>query len=306
MGTPDFALPALDYLVSSEYELVAVYTQPDKASGRGRSSLTSPVKKAALDNGLEVFQPVSLKQAKEREKLARLSPGVIVTAAYGQLLPGNILDIPSYGCLNIHPSLLPRHRGPSPVAATILAGDETAGVSIMLMDEGMDTGPVITRQKCPLSLEDTTGSLTRKLANIGAKLLKQTLPLWLGGEITPEPQEEEKATYSRLIRKGEGRIDWQRPADELGRRVRAFQPWPACNTTWRGKILKVVSAFPLPGSGEPGHVVAVQEKQGISLGVQTGEGILGLRQLQLEGKRVMTAEEFVRGQKDFIGAFLPC
>lgn len=306
MGTPDFSLPALEYLISSVHEVVAVYTQPDRASGRGRMPVPSPVKKTALVHGLDVFQPLSLKQTEEREKLNRLNPDVIVTAAYGQLLPGNILRIPPFGCLNIHPSLLPRHRGPSPVAATILAGDETAGVSLMLMDKGMDTGPVIARQECPLSQEDTTGSLTRKLAQIGAKLLEQTLPLWLRSEITPEPQEEEKATYSRLIRKEDGRIDWQRRAEELGRMVRAFQPWPACNTTWQGKILKIISASPLPGSGEPGKVVAIQEQQGISLGVQTGEGILGLRQLQLEGKRVMTAEEFVRGQKDFIGAFLPC
>lgn len=306
MGTPDFAIPTLEHLTSSQYEVVAVYTQPDKAAGRGRSPVSPPVKKTAVDHGLNVLQPLSLKHPEEREKLVRLRPDVIVTAAYGQLLPSNILGIPPHGCLNIHPSLLPRHRGPSPVAATILAGDERTGVSLMLMDEGMDTGPLIAQKQVPVSPEDTTGSLTEKLAQIGAELLQQTLPIWLRKEITPEPQEEEKSTYSRLIRKEEGKIDWHRPAGELGRKVRAFQPWPGCYTTWQGKLLKIITAVPLPGTGDPGKVIDTKERPGASVGVQTVEGVLGLLQLQLEGKRVMTAEEFVRGQKEFIGALLPC
>ena len=175
------------------------------------------------------------------------------------MLPQSILGIPPSGCLNVHPSLLPRHRGPSPVAAAILAGDEVTGVSIMLMDKGMDTGPLLTQQQVPVSPQDTTGSLTAKLAQIGAHLLMQTLPLWLEGKLTPQPQANAKATYSKLITKEEGEIDWHRPATELWRRVRAFQPWPGCYTTWQGRQLKIIETIPLPGGGEPGRVIAIKE-----------------------------------------------
>jgi len=306
MGTPDFALPALDYLISSEQDVVAIYTQPDKVAGRGRIPVPPPVKKVASDHGLTVCQPISLKQPEEREKLAQLRPDVIITAAFGQLLHRDILDIPPYGCLNIHPSLLPKYRGPSPIAAVIMAGDEISGVSLMLMDEGMDTGPILAQQQISLSSEDTTGLLTATLAQIGAELLRKTLPLWFSGELTPKAQVEEKATYSRRISKGDGEVDWRCPAEELGRKVRAFQPWPGCYTTWQGKLVKIIAAVPLSGQGEPGKVITVSEQPEISLGIQTGEGVLGLLKLQLEGKRVITAEEFARGQKDFVGALLPC
>jgi methionyl-tRNA formyltransferase len=306
MGTPEFALPALDRLVSGGHEVLAVYTQPDKPAGRGRGLVSSAVKKAALDYGLPVWQPPSLRPPEERERLADLRPEVIVVAAFGLLLPQNILDIPPFGCLNIHPSLLPRHRGSSPVAAAILAGDEITGVSIMLLDKGMDTGPLLAQQEVTISPQDTTGSLMAKLAQLGGQLLMQTLPLWLEGKLTPQPQDNEKATYSRLITKEEGELDWQRPAIELWRKVRAFQPWPGCYTTWQGRRLKVMEVTPLSGGGEPGRVIAIEETRGITVGVQAGEGVLGLLQLQLEGKRVMSAEEFVRGQRGFIGALLPC
>jgi methionyl-tRNA formyltransferase len=305
MGTPEFALPALDRLVSGGHEVLAVYTQPDKPAGRGRGLVSSAVKKAALDYGSPVWQPPSLQPPEERERLASLRPEVIIVAAFGLLLPQNILDIPPLGCLNIHPSLLPRHRGPSPVAAAILAGDEITGVSIMLLDKGMDTGPLLAQQVVTISPQDTTGSLTAKLAQLGGQLLMQTLPLWLEGKLTPQPQDNEKATYSRLITKEEGELDWQRPAIELWRKVRAFQPWPGCYTTWQGRRLKIMEVTPLSGGGEPGRVIAIKEAQGASVGVQAGEGVLGLLQLQLEGKRVMSAEEFVRGQRGFIGALLP-
>ena len=306
MGTPEFALPVLERLVSGEHEVLAVYTQPDKPAGRGRSLVSSAVKKAALDYGLPVWQLPSLRQPEEIERLANLRPEVIVVAAFGLLLPQSILDIPPLGCVNIHPSLLPKHRGPSPVAAAILAGDEITGVSIMLLDKGMDTGPLLAQQQVPVSLEDTTGSLTAKLAQLGGQLLMQTLPIWLEGKLTPQPQDNGKATYSKLITKEEGKMDWQRPAIELWRKVRAFQPWPGCYTTWQGRLLKIMETIPLPGGGEPGRVIAIEETQGAPVGVQAGEGVLGLLQLQLEGKRAMSAEEFVRGQRGFIGALLPC
>lgn len=306
MGTDEFALPAMDSLVSGEYDVAAVYTQPDKPAGRGRGLISPAVKKKAHTLGLPVYQPLSLKQPEEKERLADLSPEVIIVAAYGQILPRNILDIPPFGCLNIHPSLLPRHRGPSPVAAAILAGDETTGVSLMLLDEGMDTGPVLAQQQIPASPQDTTGSLTAKLSQTGAQLLLENLPLWIEGDLTPAPQDTEKATYSRLIGKEDGKIDWCLPAAELSRKVRAFQPWPGCYTTWQGKLMKIIEAVPLPGGeNEPGRVVTVKEPQAY-VGVQAGEEILGLLQIQLEGKRAMTAEEFVRGQRNFVGSLLPC
>lgn len=305
MGTPDFAVSTLEGLAGGEHEVVAVYTQPDKPAGRGRRLVPPPVKRKALDCGLTVFQPVSLRQPEEAEKLADLQPDIVVLAAFGQLLPQSILDIPPFGCLNVHPSLLPRHRGASPVAAAILAGDEVTGVSIMLMDRGMDTGPLLAQQEIPLQPQDTTGILTASLALVGQRLLMVTLPFWVFGKLTPQPQDNERATYSKLITKEGGVIDWHLPAVELWRRVRAFQPWPGCYSTWRGKTLRFVETVPLSGEGEVGRVVGLEEDQPAPVGVQTGEGILGLLKVQLEGKQVMPVGEFVRGQRDFIGGLFP-
>lgn len=305
MGTPEFAVPALNSLAKSDHEVIAVYTQPDEPSGRGRRVVPPPVKKAALAFGLNVHQPMSLRATEEVERLKGLAPGLIVVAAYAQMLSQAILDVPPHGCLNIHPSQLPRHRGPSPVAAAILAGDDVTGVSIMLMDKELDTGPVLAQRNIPVLAWDSTGSLTVKLADLGAELLADTLPLWLERRLVTQPQDSDRATYSKLIRKEDGRMDWARPSVQLWRQVRAFQPWPGCHTTWQSKLLKIVECVPLPGSGERGTVVPLDESQGGPVGVVTGEGLLGLVQLQLEGKRMMTAEEFVRGHRDFIGSVLP-
>jgi len=306
MGTPEFAVPPLECLVLNQYQIVAVYTQPDKPAGRGRSLVASPVKNAALTRKLPVAQPVSLKKAEAVAQLADFHPDVIVVAAFGQILPQSVLDIPPYGCINIHPSLLPRFRGASPVAAAILAGDEVTGVTIMLMDSGLDTGPVLAREQIPVSPQDTTGSLTVKLSQVAARLLPEVLVRWTGGEITPQPQNEAEATYSGTITKEAGEIDWHLPAVDTGRRVRAFQPWPGCYTRWQGKRLEIIEAAPLPGEGsfEIGQVVAIN-KEGAAFGVYTGEGILGVLKVHLEGKRVMPTAEFLRGQRQFIGAVLP-
>jgi methionyl-tRNA formyltransferase len=305
MGTPKFALPALDRMAASQYEVVAVYTQADEPAGRGRTMVPSPVKVKALEHGLAVRQPALLKDSREVQELAGLQPDAIVVAAYGQLLPQSVLEIPRFGCLNIHPSLLPRHRGPSPVAAAILAGDEVTGVSIMLMDRGMDTGPVLAQSEWPISADDTTETLTDRLAEVGAELLIETLPLWLAGRIAPQTQDNGRATYSRVVTKEDGRMDWYLPALELWHRVRAFQPWPGCYTTWEGKLLKIVQAVPLPGDGKAGRVTEIRGVPGVAVGVQTGDGLLGLLKVQLEGKRVMTADEFIRGQKGFAASLLP-
>ena len=310
MGTPEFAVPCLEHLILNQYQVVAVYTQPDKPAGRGRSLVSPPVKRAAVTWGLPVVQPISLRRAEVVAQLAGFHPDVIVVAAFGQILPQPVLDIPRYGCINIHFSLLPRFRGASPVAAAILAGDEFTGVSVMLMDKGLDTGPILARAPISISAQDTTGSLTVKLSQVAARLLQEVLVRWLRGEITPQPQNEAEATYSGSISKEEGKIDWHLPAIDIWRRVRAFYPWPGSYTRWQGKQLKIIEAVPLPEAGTPeaGQVVALSPVAGESkaaFGVCTGDGILGVLAVQLEGKRAMSAAEFLKGQRQFVGAILP-
>ncbi len=306
MGTPEFAVASLEGLVVNQYQVVAVYTQPDRPAGRGRSLVSSPVKKAALDRHLPVLQPVSLKKAEAVAQLADLKPDLTVVAAYGQILPQSVLDIPKYGCLNIHPSLLPRFRGASPVVAAILAGDSLTGVSLMLMERGLDTGPILGQASIPISPQDNTGSLTDKLSLVAAQLLQEVLVRWVRGEITPHPQNDNEATYSAPITKQSGEIDWQLPAVDIWRRVRAFQPWPGCYTRWQGKRLEIIEAVPLSGKGtlNVGRVAAT-EKKGAPFGVNTGDGILGVLKVHLEGKRAIPAAEFMKGQRQFTGAILP-
>ena len=308
MGTPEFAVLPLEHLILNQYQVVAVYTQPDKPAGRQGSPLPSPVKRAALSWKLPVVQPVSLKGTEAVEQLAEFHPDVIVVAAFGQILPQSVLDIPSCGCINLHASLLPRFRGASPVAAAILAGDEFAGMSIMLMEKGLDTGPVLARAQIPIFPQDTTGSLTAKLSRIAAQLLLEVLPRWFKGELTPQPQSDAGATFCGPISKEEGEIDWHLSAIDIWRRVRAFQPWPGCYTRWQGKQLKIIEAVPLPGetSSEVGQVVALTPAQKEAVfGIYTGNGILGVLRVQLEGKQAMSATEFLRGQRQLIGAILP-
>ena len=305
MGAAEFSLPTLEMLIHSEHDLVAVYTQPDKPAGRGRTPTFPVVKKVALEHGFKVVQPASFKEAGVREFLTRLRPDVIVVAALGKILPVEVLALPPFGCLNLHPSLLPRHRGPSPIQGAILDGDEWTGVSIMLLEEGVDSGPVLAQRKVAIELQDTAQSLSEKLAQIAAQLLEDTLPRWLSHSLAPQPQLEEGATYTKLISKEEGEIDWHLSAVELWRRVRAFYPWPGFYTSWQGRTFKVLEAVPLPGDGEPGRVTALEPGAGAALGVYTGDGILGLLRVQLEGKKAMSAEEFWRGQRAFVGAILP-
>lgn len=306
MGTPEFAVPPLEQLLLNEFQVVAVYTQPDKAAGRGRSQVSSPVKRLALDCQLIVVQPPNFKEEATIARLASWRPDIMVVAAFGQLLPQAVLDIPRYGCINIHPSLLPAFRGPSPVAAAILAGNEFTGVSVMLMDNKLDTGPVLGRAQVPISPRDTTGSLSAKLSRIGAQLLLDVLPRWLRGENIPKAQDEALATYSHALTKSDGEIDWQISAAEIWRRVRAFQPWPACYTRWQGKQLKIKQAVPLPGESDVqiGQVIALSRKDAV-FGVKTADAILGILEVQLEGKQAMSAAEFARGQRQFIGTVLP-
>ena len=304
MGTPDFAVLPLKYLISNEYQVVAVYTKPDRPAGRGQRLSFSPVKRVALELGLKVVQPSTLKEEEQISKLKSFKPDIVVVAAFGQLLPRSILNIPRYGCLNLHPSLLPRFRGASPVQAAILAGEDFTGVSMMLMDEGLDTGPVLSQAKIPISPFDTTGTLMLKLSYLASMLLLEVLPRWVKGEIEPEAQDEDKATYSEPLSSQEGEIDWKLPALYISRKVRALQPWPGCYTRWRGRKLKIIKAEALPAQREvkAGEVVSLGKD---FFGVGTGEGVLKVLEVQLEGKRALSAADFLRGQRDFIGALLP-
>jgi len=303
MGTPEFAVPTLEALIA-RHDVVAVVTQPDRRGGRGRRRLVAPpVKEAALAAGLTVLQPPTLRDAAAVERLRQLAPEVVVVAAFGQILRSNVLAIPPRGSLNVHASLLPKYRGASPIAAAILEGEAETGVTIMLMDKGMDTGPILAQARAPITEEDTTGSLTAKLAALGAELLLETLPRWLEGEIEPQPQEEAGATYCRPVDKSDGCIAWDLPAIQIARMVRAYDPWPGTYTGCGGRMLKIVRARALPGwrdQAEPGTVVEVPE----GIAVATGEGALLIEELQPAGKRAMACEAYVCGQRDFVGSRL--
>jgi methionyl-tRNA formyltransferase len=306
MGTPEFAVPVLESLFRESYNVVAVCTQPDKPVGRGRTLVSSPVKSLAVEHKIPVIQPRTFKSREAVEELASFKPELIIMAAFGLILPQEVLSLPKFGCLNVHPSLLPRHRGASPIASALLCGDETTGVTIMLVDAKVDSGPILAQRRIEISLQDTTGSLSSKLARAGAELLIEALPEWLEGKLKPQPQDESEATYSGLIAKEHGELDWHLSALELWRRVRAYHPWPGGYTWWQGKRLKISEAIPLGDvagdEGEVGKVIVMGESPGI--GVVTGSGILGLCQVQLEGKREMSIADFVRGQRNFIGSTL--
>lgn len=317
MGTPQFAVPALEALIAGTapgailpegYELVTVITRPDKPVGRGKEIMYSPVKQAALAHGIPVWQPGSLKRAESSAALAAYHAGLYIVAAFGQILPQAVLDQPRYGTLNIHASLLPKYRGVSPISEAILQGDNVAGVTIMLLDAGIDTGPMLNRRSIPLTDEETTGSLTAQLAQLGAQALLETLPLWVVGKIIPQPQDEQLASYTHMLRKEDGKLVWDRSAVVLARMVRAYTPWPSAYTSWRGKLLKIVSAhastMEVDKEGHPG-MVRLQKAEGHQvLAIATGVGHLLVEHLQLEGKKAMSVEEFVRGYPQIVGEVL--
>ena len=305
MGTPAFALPALRLLHGQNYPIVGVVSQPDRPKGRGLKEVAPPVKILAQELGLPVYQPQKVKDQSFLKILQKLNPYIIVVAAFGQILPPSVLAVPPFGCINIHPSLLPKYRGVAPVPAAILNGDEFTGVSIMLLDKGVDTGPVLSIVKVPILPEDTGGLLLEKLSHVGAQLLLDMLPKWFKKEIQPQQQNNSLASYTKMITKEAGEIDWKLPAVDIWRRVRAYQPWPGCYTHWQGKQLKILEAVPLVGfaADTPGFVVAVKQG-GAGFGVRCGDGVLGVIKVQIEGKKAITAEEFVRGRQKIIGAVL--
>ncbi|UCE97551.1 MAG: methionyl-tRNA formyltransferase [Dehalococcoidia bacterium] len=304
MGTPEFGVPVLQLLVLNGYHVVSVYTQPDKPVGRGQKLIPTPVKREALKLGLPVLQPDNLKNVDVAAELVDFKADFIIVAAYGQILPKMVLDTPVLGCVNIHPSLLPRYRGASPIHSAILDAAEFTGVSIMLMNEGLDTGPVLTRAQIPIADNDTAASLRLKLSLIAANLLQDVLPDFKKGQIIPRIQDESRATYSGMITRKSGEIDWHMPADFIWRQARAFHPWPGCYTHWRGKRVKVVEAIPVIDERDAieGQVLATTDG---GFAIRTGTGTLKILTLQLEGKREMTASEFLRGQRQLIDDVLP-
>lgn len=307
MGTPEFAVPALHALHAGEHNqdwtVVGVVTQPDRPAGRGKKLVPSPVKAYALEQGLPVFQPGRLRRDRAaQDELRALAPDVMVVAAYGQILPVSVLEIPRYGCINIHASLLPAYRGASPITAAILDGLEQTGVTIMLMDAGMDTGPMLSQAMHPIHPDDTTERLSEKLAAQGADLLLDTLPRWLVGEIAPVPQSElpgEPSTCS-LVKKEDGRIDWTEPAVVIERMTRAYTPWPSAFTYWKGDNFKIWRAEVITGQAPPGQVI--EHATGAAVG--TGEGLLRLDEVQPAGKRAMEIRSLLNGSPDFIGSTL--
>jgi methionyl-tRNA formyltransferase len=309
IGSPDFAVSVLELLVQDRHDIAAVYTRPDKPAGRGRDLQSTPVKQAALSRQIPLVQVPNFKAAEAVAGLERFRPEAIVVAAFGQILPPAVLNIPRYGCLNIHPSLLPRYRGPAPVVSTILAGDNFAGVSVMQLDSGMDSGPVFTRAQIPVFPWDTTSTLTPKLFSVGALMLLEVLAALPGGILKPTPQIDSQATVTQEVRKEDGRLDWHLPVLEIWRRVRAYQPWPETYTTWRQKIIKIIEATPVGGIVSPGvgRVVAVPAPASLpaaGFGIGAADGVLAVSKVQIEGKRAVPAAEFVRGQKDFLNSVL--
>lgn len=296
VGTPAAAVPSLR-AVHEAFETAAVYTRPDRPRGRGRHVSPSPVKEEAVALGLRVEQPTSLR--KEAERLTEIAPDVIAVVAYGMILPKSVLDVPKLGCVNVHFSLLPRWRGAAPVERAIAAGDVKTGVCTMLMDEGMDTGPVLMRAEVPIAEHDTTGTVTGLLAIIGGGLLVRTLVALEDGTITPQPQPDKGAVLAPKISVEEAELDPGRPAVELWRKVRAFDPAPGAYTWIDGRRVKVWRATVGPGEGEPGRVAAVGDE---SIDVQTSAGRLHVLELQAEGKRRMRASDFLRGHRVQPGA----
>ncbi|MDE2901149.1 MAG: methionyl-tRNA formyltransferase [Chloroflexota bacterium] len=305
LGTPDYAVPVLSSLFDAGYEVAAVVTQPDRPAGRGRALTSPPVAVWARERGIPVLQPPSLRPPEVAGQLAALAPDAMAVASYGRILPPAVLALPAFGCLNVHPSLLPRHRGPSPVAEAILQGETVTGVTIMQLDEGTDTGPVLAQEEVEIGPDDTAGKLTARLFALGGGLMARTLREWADGRIEAVAQDEARATYSRKLEKADGELDFTRPAADLHNQVRAMDPWPGAYTTFKGATLKVLRTSALPAPSESAPTGTVVTLDGAPAAAVTTDGSLALRELQLEGRRATDAESFLRGRPDLLGAHLP-
>ena len=294
MGSPDFALPTL-HALAGHYQVLGVVTQPDRPSGRGRGLKPPPVKTVALDLGLAVMQPEKLRAPEAMEQLRLWAPDLIVVAAFGQILRPDVLALPPHGCINLHASLLPRWRGAAPIQASILAGDAQTGITIMKMDQGLDTGAILSQRAIPIDAEDTAGSLSEKLSQLGADLLVESLPRYLSGELQPQAQDESQATYAPMLKKEEGRLDFTRPAQDLARRVRAFNPWPGAFFEWSGQMLKVHRAHAGTGNAAAGQRLIYREQPAVG----AGSGLLVLDEVQPAGKKSMSGKSFLAGARSW-------
>lgn len=292
MGTPDFAVPCLTALQEAGHEIAAVFTQPDKPKGRGYALTPPPVKEKALSYGLPVYQPATVRDGEAEALLREIGPDAVAVVAYGKILPPALLEIPRYGCINVHASLLPRHRGASPIQWAIVCGDEKTGVTTMQMAEGMDTGDILEQVETPIDPDETAESLHDRLSHMGAKLLVQTLQDLEAGTVTPIKQDEALATKAPLIRKEMGQMDFAKTAGELHNLARGFYPWPGAYTTLGGKRLKVLETRLAAGDGAPGEVLCAEGRLTVACGEHTA---LELVRVQLEGKKPMTAADLLRG-----------
>lgn len=308
MGTPEFAVPSLQTLIDTQ-RVVGVVTQPDRPAGRGQRLRPSPVKETAQAAGIPLYQPETLRPEETADPIRAWAPDVVVVVAFGQILRPHLLDLPPHGCINVHASLLPRWRGASPIQHAIMAGDGESGITLMQMDEGLDTGPTFVQKAIPILPRETAATLHDRLATLGGEMLALYLDDILAGRIPATPQDDKASTYAPMIKKQDGRLDWTESPAVLDRRIRAMTPWPGAFTFWEGKRLKLITAVPFSGktpSGQPGQVVACAspaagEEAIVAL---AGEGGLRLQTVQLAGKRATEIHDFVRGRPDFVGSVL--
>jgi methionyl-tRNA formyltransferase len=298
MGTPQFAVPPLQALAEAGHDIAGVVTRIDKPAGRGRSMAAPPVKLAAQERGITVFQPKRVRDPEFVKTLQNISAAVIVVAAYGQILPKEILAMPKYGCINIHASLLPAYRGAAPINWAIIRGDKETGVTIMQMDEGMDTGSILMQESIPIEPKDTAGTLTEKLSVLGAKLITRALPLIEARTLKPVSQNGSKATTAPLLKKEDGLIDWKLPAVDIHSRVRGFSPWPGAYTLLDGSMIKILETEVQLGEGE---CAAIYQGAQNTLEVGTGKGLLRILKIQPAGKKPMSAADFLRGHREIKG-----
>ncbi len=308
MGSGEFGASILKKLIASDFSPMAVFTKPDKPVGRRQILSPSPAKKVAKDYGLKIFEPNSLKNDEAEKLIKSLESDLIIVADYGKIIPKNILEIPKFGALNVHPSLLPRHRGATPIQYTILLGDDETGVTIISMDEQVDHGPIVAISDFRFQISDLTHTeLLEKLADLGGNLLLETLPKWLKGEIKPVPQDETRATFTKILTKEDGKIDWQNPAEKIERQIRAFEDWPGTWSEWKSgdkKLrLKIIKAeiFKNGDLKNPGQVSVAENGEML---VATGRGNLKINELQIEGKNKTTGKEFLRGYPKIVGVIL--
>lgn len=302
MGTPDFALPTLQGLIEAGVDLRGVFTQPDRPRGRGKVLTPPPVKKLALAHDLPVFQPEKLRNPATVEQIRKLRPDLIVVVAYGQILPKSVLDIPQYGCINVHASLLPRYRGAAPIHKAVIDGEQVTGVTTMLMDAGLDTGDILVRRATEIGREETAGELHDRLALLGREAMEETLRRLCDGTLKAESQDDAKSCYAPMMKKEDGLIDWSRPAAEIHNQVRGLSPWPGAFTYWNGQLLKIGRTQAEKGADAvPGTVVSA-DIEGVC--IACGRGVLRVCELQLAGKKKLPAGDFLRGTSLSVGARL--